>query len=354
MVDGVSAWPLVPEGRPVRAVLVGCGGMSAEWLRSAARVEGLEVVGLVDLREEAARQRQQEFGLEGATVGTDVDAVLTATRPDLVFDCTVPEAHRATALAAFAHGAGVLGEKPLANTLDGAREMVEAARTLGRYHAVIQNRRYEPSIRRVRAFVDSGQLGALTTVNADFYIGAHFGGFRDVMRHVLLLDMAIHTFDAARLISGQDPVRVTCVEWNPEGSWYAHGASAVAVFEMTDGVVFTYRGSWCAEGFPTTWESDWRVIGTRGTVRWDGGAHPRAALVRQAGGFLSEFEELELPPVAPDARVGGHEGLIRDAVRALRSGEAPETASADNIKSLAMVLAAIESAETGARVDVRW
>ena len=248
----------------------------------------------------------------------------------------------------------MLGEKPLADSLAGAREMVEAARAAGRFHAVIQNRRYEPNIRRVRAFVDSGELGPLTTLNADFYIGAHFGGFRDLIQHVLLLDMAIHTFDAARLISGQDPLRVSCTEWNPAGSWYAHGASAVAVFELTGGVVFTYRGSWCAEGFPTTWESDWRLIGTRGTVRWDGGAHPRAALVKQSGGFLSEFEERELPPADPEARVGGHEGLIRDAVRALRTGEPPETASADNIKSLAMVLAAIESAETGARVEVRW
>ncbi|MFC3720918.1 Gfo/Idh/MocA family protein [Deinococcus metalli] len=232
--------------------------------------------------------------------------------------------------------------------------MVQAGQDAGVYHAVVQNRRYDPNIRRVRQFVESGRLGDLTALHADFFIGAHFGGFRDAMQHVLLLDMAIHTFDAARLICGQDPVRVHCHEWNPAGSWYAHGANAVAVFEMTGGVVFTYRGSWCAEGFPTTWESEWRVIGTQGTVRWDGGDHPRAALVTGTGGFHSTFEELELPAAAPDARTGGHEGLIRDAVRALRTGNAPETIASDNIKSLAMVLAAIRSAETGQAVDVTW
>ena len=61
----------------------------------------------------------------------------------------------------------------------------------------------------------AGTLGPLTTLHSDFYIGAHFGGFREQMRHVLLLDMAIHTFDAARLLSGADPVAVYCQEWNP-------------------------------------------------------------------------------------------------------------------------------------------
>ena len=50
------------------------------------------------------------------------------------------------------------------------------------------------------------------------------------MPHVLLLEMAIHTFDAARLILGADPVSVYCKEWNPPGSWYKQNASAVAIF----------------------------------------------------------------------------------------------------------------------------
>lgn len=349
-----QGWALVPAERPVRAVLVGCGAMSAAWLGAAAKVEGLEVVGLVDLREEAARQRQQEFGLSRAHVGTDLEETLRATKADLVFDCTVPEAHHQTALTAFRHGVSVLGEKPLADSLPHAQEMVRAAREAGVMHAVIQNRRFDPNIRRVADFVASGGLGEVTTLNADFYVGAHFGGFRDEMAHVLLLDMAVHTFDAARLISGEDPVRVYCHEWNPKGSWYAHGASAAAIFELTNGVVFTYRGSWCAEGARTSWEADWRVVGTRGTVLWDGGDHPRASVVRGTGAFLSTLGEFELPPVAPDARVGGHEGLIREAVECLRTGRGPETASADNIRSLAMVLAAVESAGRGERVSVTW
>src|SRR5690606_19566584 len=126
------------------------------------------------------------------------------------------------------------------------------------------------------------------SLHADFFLGPHFGGFRDAMDSPLIVDMAIHTFDQARFISGADPVSVYCHEYNPPGSWYAGNASAVCIFEMSDGSLFTYRGSWCAEGFPTSWESDWRATGSRGTARWDGRSMPAAEIVDESGeqGFL--------------------------------------------------------------------
>jgi predicted dehydrogenase len=340
--------------RPLRAVLVGCGGMSEQWLRAAAATPGLEIVGLVDIREEAARRRAEQFALGGALVGTELGPMLERSGAEIVFDVTVPEAHLHTALTALAHGCHVLGEKPMADSMEHARRLVEAAAAAGRHYAVIQNRRYDPNIRRLRRLAASGRLGRLTTLNSDFYIGAHFGGFRDQMRHVLLLDMAIHTFDAARLISGTDPVSVYCKEWNPEGSWYAHGASAVAVFEMSDGLVYTYRGSWSAEGLPTTWEADWRLIGTQGSARWDGGEGIIAEAVTATGGFRSETAPVEAPPLDPADGVGGHAGIIAEFVRCVRSGEQPETTCTENIKSLAMVFGAIESAEQGRPVQIRW
>ena len=65
--------------------------------------------------------------------------------------------------------------------------MVAASMQANRLYAVTQTRRYDANIRRLRAFLESGAIGAITTLNADFYIGAHFGGFRDHMAHVLVL-----------------------------------------------------------------------------------------------------------------------------------------------------------------------
>ncbi len=346
----------------MRVVLVGCGAMSAEWLRVALTLPGLEIVGLMDLHLAAAEARRAEFKLEQARVGTSLEEMLDALKPDALFDVTVPEAHEGNALLAFQRGVHVLGEKPLAHSLAAARRMVGAARDASVIHAVVQNRRYDANIRRVRRFLESGGIGTPTTLNADFYIGAHFGGFRDAMQHPLLLDMAIHTFDAARLIAGANATAVYALEWNPTGSWYAHGASAHCIFEMSDGSVFNYRGSWSSEGFPTAWEADWRIVGTAGTVRWDGRDHPSASLVTRAGrgvpgGDLDAFQavltESELPGLAIGDRTGGHAGVIAEFVEAVRQGRVPETVSSDNLNSLAMVFAAIESAETRTRLEIQ-
>ncbi len=335
----------------IRAVLVGCGGISQAWLNAAREIDGLEIVGLVDICEETARKRAEQFDLQRVEVGGSLPRVLDRTAPDVVFDCAVPEAHLDVTLEALGRRCHVLGEKPLADSMENARRMVAAARTSGKVFAVMQNRRYNAGIRALKTHLETGATGSLTTINSDFFLAPHFGGFRDKMAHVLLLDMAIHTFDAARFLSGADPVSVYCKEWNPAGSWYAHGASAVAVFEMTGGVVYTYRGSWCAEGLQTSWESEWRLIGEHGTARWNGTDGLAAETVVASAGFQSKYQACPvLPYLGP--KVDGHAGLLRDFVDCLRARRTPETICTDNIKSLAMVFGAIESTESGGEVRI--
>jgi len=329
--------------QPLRAVLAGCGGISQAWFNPIREIEGLEIVGLVDLVEENARKRAEQFGLLDVEIASNLAVVLDHTTPDMVFDCTVPEAHVDVTLEALAHGCHVLGEKPLADSMANARRMVSTAQAANKTYAVMQNRRYMAEIRACRAFLESGQIGPVTTANSDFFLGPHFGGFRDQMMNVLLLDMAIHTFDQACFLTGTDPVSVYCKEWNPQGSWYRHGASAVAVFEMSGGIVYTYRGSWCAQGLQTSWESDWRIIGQQGTLLWDGGQKSAAEEAEWKGEFFSESKAQVISPYTGN-KVGGHGGVIRDFVDCVRTGRIPETVCTDNIKSLAMVFGAIESA----------
>ena len=171
------------------------------------------------------------------------------------------------------------------------------------------------------------------------------------MEHVLLLDMAIHSFDQGRLLSGADPLAVYCHEWNPAGSWYDHDASAHCIFEMSGGLVLNYRGSWCCEGLNTTWECDWRIIGEKGCVKWNGGGEFQAQTVAKTGSFFSEMETVTVP-ILDDAKGGSHGGNIREFVDCVLNGGTPETTAADNIKSLAMVFGAIESADSGRRVAI--
>ena len=336
---------------PLRIVQVGCGSISRLWLEPLQGLADVTVAGFVDIDAAAAREAAHTYG-DHAPAGTDLQAMLALTRPDVVFDCTVPEAHHDVTLAALEAGCHVFGEKPMAGTLAQAQAMIDAAARCGRTFAVMQNRRFDPSIRALRAFLDEGPIGRVTTVHADFFIAPHFGGFREAMRHVLLRDMAIHTFDAARFLTREEPEAVTCSSWNPPGSWFAHGASAVATFELTGGVVFTYRGSWCAEGLATPWEGHWRIVGTRGSVIWDGAEELRCEVVAKPGGLLCEHERVPTPNLArTDSRLW-HARAIEAFVRAIRGGVAPETVCTDNVRSLAMVFAACDSADAQRRVVV--
>ena len=340
----------------IRAVQVGCGSMSKRWLDSARTIPEIEIVGLVDIFEEAARQRAAEQNLSEVIIGSDLISVLEQCKPDVIFNCTTPEAHSTTTIEALKHGCHVICEKPLADSLAHARQMIEAAQQAGKVVAIIQNRRYDANIRRLKNFLATSALGTLTTVNSDFYLGPHFGGFRDHMEHVLLLDMAIHTFDAARFLIDADPVAVYCKEWNPAGSWYDHDASAIAIFEMSNGVIYTYRGSWCANGLPTTWESGWRLLGNEGSITWNGGSEIAAQVVTagQPGAFFNTYKDVEVAPYDSTEKIDGHRGIIQEFVECIQTGRTPETNAQDNIKSLAMVFGAIESAETGKRVEIHY
>jgi predicted dehydrogenase len=332
-----------------RALLVGAGGMGRGWGKNLQNHPDVELAGWVDIRPGAASAAINDLGFAGTQAYDHLSDALKQTRPDFLVDVTIPEAHHDVTLEALAAGVPVLGEKPMADSMERARAMVAASERAGKLYMVSQSRRYDPNIHALRRLVEE-HTGPLGILNSDFYIGAHFGGFRDEMPHVLLLDMAIHTLDAARMISGADPVAVYCEEFNAPWSWYRGDASATAIFEMTGGLRYTYRGSWSAEGRMTSWEGDWRAVGPHGTATWDGAGAPVADVVVERGEFLSKTEargvEIDL------AMPRGIEGSLRDFLHALETGATPMGECHDNIKSLAMVFGAVESSRTGQRVMI--
>lgn len=338
------------------AVLCGCGAMAKGWLRALQTTpqmqQSVTIVGLVDLDRNTAQAIADEFNLHQVVIGTDLPTVLADTRPDILFDVVIPVARHSVVTTGLAHACHVLSEKPMATSMEEAEDLRRAARKAGRIHAVVQNRRFISGVRRMHRLVESGAIGSVTGIHCDFFLGPHFGGFREKMDNVLLLDMAIHTFDAARFVSGKSPLSVYCLETNPSGSWYAHGAAANAIFRLSDDVVFTYRGSWCAEGERTSWESTWRIVGSKGMLTWDGEETFKAAVAGTEPGLLHGFTPIDVPPPEKDEETHGHVSVIADFLDAISSGREPETVSHDNIKSLAMVLGAIESAKSGQPVDI--
>ncbi|MBB6730959.1 Gfo/Idh/MocA family protein [Cohnella zeiphila] len=332
-----------------RIALAGCGGMARTWVEYALSREDAEIVALVDIFPAAAQAMAERYGLKSG-IYSDLAQAIAESGANLVFDVTIPATHHQIGKTAMEAGCDVLGEKPMAATMEEARDLIRVSERTGRTLAVMQNRRYNANIRALRGLIERGTIGKVGYVGADFFLGPHFGGFREAMDSPLILDMAIHTFDQARMLTGADPVSVYCHEFNPPGSWYAGNASAVCIFEMSDGSVFCYRGSWCAEGAPTSWESDWRITGERGTALWDGTNAPYAEVVaaEQDGKFIRENARVE----AEFDWTGreGHAGCLDEMLAALASGRPAETDCRDNVHSIAMVLGAIESAKTGKKI----
>ncbi len=331
--------------------------MSGEWLRALRDhySDRVELIGLVDLREEAAVNRAKEFGLGTIWTGSALDEALRTTQPEILFNCTIPEAHVATCTAALHAGCHVLVEKPLAPSVSEGKELARLAHEMKRLCVVIQNRRYLPGAVAVQRCLAGGAIGPVTSASVDFFLGPRFGGFRETMPHVLLLDMAIHTFDQCRQLLGRNAERVTCHEFNPGGSWYSHGAGAIALFEMEGGIPFSYRGSWCARGFNTEWAGTWRITGEKGTLVWNGAdtiSIERVTAPWDGKTFIEACERVEIPSAPLATHEQGHAGLIGDFLRALETGTPPQTAAADNLLSLAMVEGAIQSAQNGAAVTL--
>jgi predicted dehydrogenase len=330
-------------------VVAGCGGMARTWVEYALQREDCEIIGLVDIRIESAQAMAERYGLT-CGVFTDVTEAINRTGANLVFDITIPESHYKLTSKALSLGCHVLGEKPMATSFEEAEELVRIAQRCNRTHAIMQNRRYLKNIRAYRDIIASNTIGQIGFIGADFFIGAHFGGFRDAMESPLILDMAIHTFDQARFITGQDPVSVYCHEFNPAGSWYEGNAAALCIYEFADGSVFNYRGMWCAEGVPTSWEADWRMTGSKGTAMWNGKEAPYYEVVKPANEqvFMNQYERVVVEPTWNGNE--GHRGCLDEMFQALIEQRKPETDSTDNIKSMAMVYGALQSAKEGRKV----
>ena len=338
--NGDFALPTLAPDEPLRVVLVGAGEMGRTWITSILASPDVELVGLVDLDVSLAERRLAEAGVPGVVIGTSCSAVALQTGAHAVINVTVPAAHHPVNVEALFAGLPVLCEKPIAPTLAQAISLAGAAEASGQLLMVSQSRRY---FRGIAAFRDQvSTLGDLAVAETSFYKAPHFGGFREEMEHVLLIDMAIHAFDASRFVLGADPLAVYCEEHNPPWSWFRDDAAATAIFEFEGGIRYTYTGSWCSPGLETSWNGSWRVSGSEGAASWDGDGAP---ILQRVG---AEPEVAILDPSAPEET----RGSLAEFASALRTGIVPSGEVHSNVRSLAMVEAAIRSSETGVRVEI--
>lgn len=339
------------ENPPLRAVLAGCGQMSKTWLSAAISHPDVEIVGLMDVHLPAANAVKSSLGLDVST-GTDLEKLLDDCKADLFLNCGPPDAHFPLSEIALKRGIHVLSEKPLATSMQDACILRDLANQKNIVYAVMQNRRYSAGIRNLKSYIADGIIGKVNAFYVDFFLAPHSGGFREQMDHVLLLDMSIHHFDMVRFLSEKNATSVQCTEWNPESSWYAHGANVDAHFVLENSLRFSYRGSWCTEGFATSWNGFWKITGSRGSIIWDGENTIERETVVQRSGLFSKTQKRKLPLREFKGLEQNHVSGFYEMIRAIRNSQKPETSADDNIQSLAMVFSAIESSKSQTVINI--
>jgi predicted dehydrogenase len=335
----MTRFATIEGDEPLRVVLVGAGNMGRHWLDVIAQTPEVRLVGLVDLAVDLAKGAAEQRGLD-IVVGDSLAAVASESGAQAVIDVTVPPAHHAVNTEALFAGLPVLCEKPIAPTVAETLSLAAAEEVTGQLLMTSQSRRYYPALAELKLALPA--LGQVGIVSTEFFKAPHFGGFRDEMAHPLLVDMAIHSFDVARYLLDADPVSVDCRTFNPGWSWYRGDAAATATFVFDDGTRFGYTGSWCSPGLETSWNGNWRISGALGSASWDGEGRPRVELVDDSAGQQSR---------TPQGR-SEIAGALDEFVGALRTGVVPSGDVHSNVYSLAMVEAAVLSAENERTVQL--
>lgn len=337
------------QDRKYRILIAGCGEISHHWFEFTLSRSDCSIVGLVDINLEAARKQAKRFSVT-CPVFTDLDEALASTHPDVLYDLTYVTTHIDVTVRALRAGCSVLSEKPMSVTREQAKAMINEAKTQGKFYSVLQSRRYQKPVQALHDVIASGKLGKIWLVTGDIYTGGDLKSIRNQLEKPMLQDNAVHTFDGARFITGADPVTVYCHSYHPENSIYKGDAAGSCIFEMSDGSVFVYNCVLGAYGNDslTSWESTWRVYGSKGSAIWDGVNPPFGEVLINPE--TREVEKFELE-TDWDGKFQ-HAGCIEEMFEAFVAGRKSATDCTDNYKSMSMVFAAIESASKEQKVRV--
>jgi predicted dehydrogenase len=234
----------MPE-KKIRVLIVGCGNMGASHATAYHTLDGFEICGLVSTGNSKIILNEKLGG--DYPLFSDYYQALDQTKPDAVCISTYPDTHEAFAVKAFESGCHVFIEKPLADTVEGAMRVAEAAKRAAKKLVVGYILRYHPSWQK---FIEiSQQMGKPLVMRMNLNQQSHGAKWtihRNLMKSLSpIVDCAVHYIDVMCQMTRCKPVQVSAVgarltddipEWN-----YNYGQLQI---RFEDGSVGWYEAGW--------------------------------------------------------------------------------------------------------------
>lgn len=187
--------------------IIGCGGMAGKHITYYRQVQGAEVRALCDISKERLDIVSEKFGVEDTY--TDYMELLKRDDIHAVDICTPNFLHVEQAVNAVKAGKHVLCQKPIATTIDGANQIINAAKENGVKLCVIYVGRTSPQNNFARKLIQEGHLGKITFIRGRI---SHANGlkitpdswryYKDKVGGGSFMQLAVHYADLFRFLNG--------------------------------------------------------------------------------------------------------------------------------------------------------
>ncbi|CAH1217729.1 Myo-inositol 2-dehydrogenase [Paenibacillus allorhizoplanae] len=326
----------------MKIAVIGCGTMGrthgAEWIR----MPGIELVGVCDMQEEAARALAGRLETKAFS---DFDQMVSETCPEVLDICLPTHMHKEFVIRAARLGKHIICEKPFALSLEEADEMTAVCEQQGVRLFIGHVVRFFLSytdIRRKAADGVVGKPGVLHTrrmggnpgVAKTWYNNSEISGG-------VILDLMIHDIDFAQSIFGK-AVSVYAMNHRHEGLDYA-----LATLRFENGGIAHLEGYW---GFPGPFTTSVELAGSGGVIRFNSEEAVSLKMFK-VNNDLPETPALPLPK--SPSMYNPYYLELAHFVECLQTGAEPDITIADARSALQTGLAAIESAATGRPVRIQ-
>lgn len=335
-----------------RVALVGCGRISRNHFEAIERVDGFSLVAVCDIDQDRARAYGDRHGVPWFQ---DEAAMLDAVESDVVAVCTPSGLHPQHGVAAARAGRHVICEKPMAISLAGADDLVEACDKAGVQLFVVKQNRLNPPVQLLRRAIDRGRFGRIYMANTtvrwtrpqDYYDQAPWRGTWEFDGGAFM-NQASHYVDLIQWLVG--PVESVMAKTATLARRIESEDSGVAILRFRSGAIGVIEVTMLT--YPRNLEGSITILGETGTVRVGGTAVNRI----ESWQFADYDDDDKLIDAAnynpPNVYGFGHEGYYRNVLEVLRGRAQPDTDGRAGRKSLELILGIYQSAKSGREVSL--